>query len=51
MRGGADVIYQATLGSDRWHGRADFLKRIERPSQLGAWSYEVLLHHLGVRIA
>ena len=42
MRGGADVIYQATLGSDRWHGRADFLKRVERPSQLGAWSYEVL---------
>ena len=41
MRGGADVIYQATLGSDRWHGRADFLKkRLERPSQLGAWSYE-----------
>ena len=42
MRGGADVIYQATLGSGRWHGRADFLQRVEQPSRLGAWSYEVL---------
>jgi predicted RecB family nuclease len=42
MRDGADVVYQATLRSDRWHGRADFLRRVERPSRLGAWSYEVL---------
>ena len=42
MRDGADVVYQATLRSDRWHGRADFLRRVETPSRLGAWSYEVL---------
>ena len=42
MRAGADVIYQATLASGRWHGRADFLRRVERSSALGAWSYEVL---------
>jgi predicted RecB family nuclease len=42
MRAGASVIYQATLRSDRWHGRADFLRLVERPSLLGEWSYEVL---------
>ena len=42
MRGGAEIIYQATLRSGHWHGRADFLKRVERPSELGSWSYEVL---------
>jgi uncharacterized protein len=42
MRGGADVVYQATLRNGRWHGRADFLRRVERRSRLGAWSYEVL---------
>ena len=42
MQAGAEVIYQATLTSGPWHGRADFLRRVERPSQLGAWSYEVL---------
>jgi predicted RecB family nuclease len=42
MWDGADVVYQATLRSDRWQGRADFLRRVETPSRLGAWSYEVL---------
>ena len=41
MRDGADVIYQAPLVRSRWHGRADFLRKVERPSDLGAWSYEV----------
>ena len=41
MRDGADVIYQAPLGDAHWYGRADFLLKIERPSTLGAWSYEV----------
>jgi len=41
MRDGADVIYQAPLGDARWYGRADFLLKIERPSALGNWSYEV----------
>ena len=38
---GADVIYQATFFDGRWRGHADFLLRVERPSNLGAWSYEV----------
>ncbi|HKQ58747.1 MAG TPA: TM0106 family RecB-like putative nuclease, partial [Candidatus Eisenbacteria bacterium] len=42
MRGGADVIAQATLTRARWFGRADVLLRVERPSDLGAWSYEAL---------
>ena len=41
MRAGAAVIYQAQLGNDRWFGRADFLRRVDAPSDLGAWSYEV----------
>ena len=41
MRSGADVIYQAFLEHDGWQGWADFLIRVETPSDLGAWSYEV----------
>lgn len=42
MRAGADVIYQATFLSGRWRGHADFLlKRDDRPSALGSWSYDV----------
>ncbi|HET7609209.1 MAG TPA: TM0106 family RecB-like putative nuclease [Gammaproteobacteria bacterium] len=41
MRDGADVIYQAPLGDDRWYGRADFLRKVAGESELGAWSYEV----------
>jgi predicted RecB family nuclease len=42
MRAGTDVIYQAVLfDGERWRGYADFLERVERPSALGAWSYEV----------
>jgi predicted RecB family nuclease len=42
MRTGADVIYQGCLFDGTWLGKADFLLRVERPSRLGAWSYEVL---------
>jgi len=41
MRAGADVIVQGSLASGRWGGRADLLVRVERPSDLGSWSYEV----------
>ena len=41
MRAGADVIYQATFFDGRWRGHADFLLRVETPSELGDWSYEV----------
>src|SRR5437773_1650169 len=42
MRAGDDVIAQATLAGGRWLGRADVLLRVDRPSRLGAWSYEAL---------
>ena len=41
MRNGADIIYQAVLSDDRRLGYADFLRRVEQPSDLGEWSYEV----------
>jgi uncharacterized protein len=42
MQAGADVIYQAVLFDGRWLGYADFLERVEKPSDLGSFSYEVL---------
>ena len=41
MRAGAGAIVQAQLGEGRWVGRADLLLRVQRPSALGDWSYEV----------
>jgi predicted RecB family nuclease len=41
MRSGADVIVQGALRDGRWQGRPDLLQRVETPSALGAWSYEV----------
>ncbi|HEU4344858.1 MAG TPA: TM0106 family RecB-like putative nuclease, partial [Candidatus Binatia bacterium] len=42
MRAGAKYVYQAVFLTDGWHGIADFLERIDRPSALGDWSYQVL---------
>jgi uncharacterized protein len=42
MRAGADYVYQAVFFSSGWRGIADFLERVDRPSALGAWSYQVL---------
>ena len=42
IRGGADVIYQATFQDGNWGGRADFLVRVDKPSLLGPFSYEVV---------
>ena len=41
MRRGDDVIYQAAFFDGTWRGHADFLKRVEAPSALGDWCYEV----------
>jgi predicted RecB family nuclease len=42
MRAGVQIIVQGTLVEDPWLGRIDILKRIEPPSRLGDWSYEVV---------
>jgi len=42
LRSGADVVYQGTLADGTWGGRSDFLVKVERPSVLGSWSYEVV---------
>jgi predicted RecB family nuclease len=41
LRSGPDVIYQGAFFDGRWQGFADFLLRVERPSRLGSFSYEV----------
>jgi predicted RecB family nuclease len=41
LRAGPDVIYQATFFRDGLRGHADFLFRVDRPSDLGDYSYEV----------
>lgn len=42
MAAGPDVIFQGALLEGAWGGYTDFLERVERPSSLGAWSYEVV---------
>jgi uncharacterized protein len=42
MRAGRQIIVQGALAHGQWSGRTDILKRIETPSALGAWSYEVI---------
>lgn len=42
MRQGPDVIFQGALLDGAWGGYSDFLVRVERSSDLGAWSYEVV---------
>lgn len=39
---GPDIIYQAALKSEPFMGYADFLRKVDRPSRLGAYSYEVV---------
>lgn len=41
LHSGAAVVFQGTFLEDPWVGHADFLIRVERPSELGAFSYEV----------
>ena len=42
MRRGEEIIFQATFIEGQFLGYADFLRRVETPSLLGAYSYEVL---------
>jgi uncharacterized protein len=42
MQQGTTIIYQAALRSDALVGYPDFLRRVERPSSLGSYSYEVI---------
>src|SRR6266513_4605516 len=41
MKAGAHIIYQGTFFDGRWRCHPDFLIRVERPSKLGDYSYEV----------
>ncbi len=41
MADGVDIIFQAALAEGNYMGYADFLRRVDRPSSLGAWSYDV----------
>ena len=40
IKKGMDVVYQATLLGQNWAGYADFLVKTNKPSGLGAFSYE-----------
>ena len=42
MRSGAPVIAQGALKAGQWGGRLDVLRRVEKPSVFGIWSYEVI---------
>jgi predicted RecB family nuclease len=41
MRVGRSIIVQGALMDEGWGGRMDVLRRVDTPSGLGAWSYEV----------
>src|SRR5215831_3998207 len=41
MREGVDVIVQGALADGPWFGKPDIMRRVERPSILGDWSYEI----------
>src|SRR5438128_10249988 len=41
MQAGADIIYQGTFFDGHWRCHPDFLIRVEQPSKLGDYSYEV----------
>ena len=41
MRSGVDVVFQGALMAEPWHGFSDFLLKVDQPSALGAWSYDV----------
>jgi predicted RecB family nuclease len=42
LRQGVEAVYQGTFLDGQWGGRSDFLLRVNTPSALGSWSYEVV---------
>jgi predicted RecB family nuclease len=42
MQRGCQIIVQAALRTNHLVGRADILRRVERPSNMGDWSYEII---------
>ena len=48
MRRGERIIYQATFFDGQFIGHADFLRRVEQPSGLGEYAYEVIDTKLGL---
>ncbi|RWQ61571.1 hypothetical protein [Mesorhizobium sp.] len=46
MRAGVPIVVQDALKNGRWSGRADILRRVEIPSGLGSWSYEMSIRNL-----
>ena len=42
MQQGATIIVQGALSNNGWGGRIDVLRRVEKPSTLGDWSYQVI---------
>lgn len=42
MAAGPDIIFQGAFLEGDWGGYSDFLERVEQPSALGNWSYEVV---------
>src|SRR5271166_4654368 len=42
MLAGRQIIVQGAFRTDRWLGRTDILRRVDTPSNLGPWSYQVI---------
>ena len=42
MKTGADIIFQGTLLRNNLYGHPDFLRKVNSPSNLGPFSYEVM---------
>ncbi len=42
MQSGAGLIYQGVLLHGDYLGRPDFLRKVDLPSDLGEWSYEII---------
>lgn len=42
LTAGTEIVFQGAFLSGKWGGWSDFLERVERPSTLGPFSYEVV---------